>query len=122
VPRESSPYLPHQVYDDHRDDDYERCKDVHRCNRAWIHYDSNSRSVNYTAQAFRGGLHVTTGLFANFEDWRMGTFGWTMRGAPDPRDGDFDDGYGSGNGENEAGITAPRGGHFDPRNFSSLGP
>lgn len=65
---------------------------------------------------------MTTGLFADFEDWRMGTFGWTMRGAPDPRDGDFDDGYGSGNGENEARIMAPRGGHFDPRNFSSLGP
>ncbi len=66
-------------------------------------------------------------LFADFEDWRTGTFGWTIRGAPDPRDGDFFGAYGtydsSSSGEDEENFaTAPRGGHFDPRNFSSLGP
>ncbi|CAN0158214.1 unnamed protein product, partial [Hapterophycus canaliculatus] len=103
---------------------YERCKDVHRCNRAWIHYDSNSRSVNYTTQVSAEGVHVPASLFADFEDWRMGTFGWTMRGAPDPRDGDYDrsDGSSGEEGEETNALTAPRGGHFDPRNFSSLGP
>lgn len=46
-----------KVYDDHLDDDYERCKDVHRCNRAWAHYDTNSRSVNYTTQV-RSSSHT----------------------------------------------------------------
>lgn len=44
----------------------------------------------------------------------MGTFGWSMRGAPDPREGDYKFG--------KEGGDPPRGGHFDPRNFSSLGP
>lgn len=69
-------------------------------------------------------------LFADFEDWRTGTFGWTIRGAPDPRDGDLSGTYGTydssssdSSGEDEEIVaTAPRGGHFDPRNFSSLGP
>eukprot|EP00903_Cladosiphon_okamuranus_P013614 g12679.t1 len=60
VPREYSPHLPHQVYDDHHDDDYERCKDVHRCNRAWVHYDGNYRRVKYTTQA--RGLRDFSGL------------------------------------------------------------
>lgn len=54
----------------------------------------------------------------------MGTFGWTMRGAPDPRDGDYYGTYDSSGeeGEETNAATAPRGGHFDPRNFTSLGP
>lgn len=68
-------------------------------------------------QAFRSGLHIPASLFADFEDWRMGTFGWTLRGAPDPRSGD----YSQGNDVYEA-SSLPRGGHFDPRNFTSLGP
>ncbi|CAM9699013.1 unnamed protein product, partial [Laminaria digitata] len=117
VAQEYSPHLPHQVYDDHRGDEYERCKDVHRCNRAWINYNSSVRSIHFTTQAFRQGLHVPASMFANFEDWRMGTFGWLMRGAPDPRAGDSDGGDAA-----EDGGVSPRGGHFDPRNFTSLGP
>lgn len=44
----------------------------------------------------------------------MGTFGWTMSGAPDPKAGD--------DVVSDREITPPRGSHFDPRNFSSLGP
>lgn len=51
----------------------------------------------------------------------MGTFGWIIRGAPDPRDGDSSGSYGSGEEDGDSTTTAPRGGHFDPRNFSSLG-
>lgn len=44
----------------------------------------------------------------------MGTFGWSLRGASDPREEDYNFGEG-----HEISL---RGGHFDPRNFSSLGP
>lgn len=67
-------------------------------------------------------MHVPASLFADFEDSRMGTFGWTIRGAPDPRDGDFSATSGNGEEDENSTTTAPRGGHFDPRNFSSLGP
>lgn len=52
----------------------------------------------------------------------MGTFGWTIRGAPDPREGDLSASYGIGEEDENTTTTVPRGGHFDPRNFSSLGP
>ena len=52
----------------------------------------------------------------------MGTFGWTIRGAPDPREGDFSASYNHQEGDESGTTTVPRGGHFDPRNFSSLGP
>ena len=68
-------------------------------------------------QAFRDGLHVSANLFADFEDWQMGTFGWSMHGAPDTREADYSS-HAHGVGE----AAPPRGAHFDPRNFSSLGP
>lgn len=59
-------------------------------------------------------------MFANFEDWRTGSFGWLMRGAQNPRaeDGDGRDVAAVAEGER----VSPRGAHFDPRNFTSLGP
>lgn len=51
----------------------------------------------------------------------MGTFGWSLRGAPDPREGDYDDFVGWGVGGTSE-VAPIRGGHFDPRNFSSIGP
>lgn len=73
-------------------------------------------------KAFREGIHLSADLFANFEDWRMGTFGWTLAGAPDPRAAD-DSNSGVWWGEEEESIKiSPRGAHFDPRNFTSLGP
>jgi len=74
-PRYFSPYLPYDVLPTN-DDEYERCKSTQRCNRAWSFYEQHHANVTYTTQAFPGGEHFATSLFANFEDWRQGTYGW----------------------------------------------
>ncbi|KAJ8613683.1 hypothetical protein CTAYLR_003143 [Chrysophaeum taylorii] len=55
---------------------YERCKATQRCARGYVHYDQASATSYHTTQMFGGGLHVEAMLWANFEDWRAGTFGW----------------------------------------------
>lgn len=53
----------------------------------------------------------------------MGTFGWTLAGASDPRAADDgDNGAWWREEEGSTAVVSPRGAHFDPRNFSSLGP
>ena len=61
----------------------ERDKDTHRAVRAESTYDLTDASHRFTSQAFAGGLRTDAQVFSNFEDWRIGTHGWTLNGDHD---------------------------------------
>ncbi|GMI11724.1 hypothetical protein TrVE_jg8603 [Triparma verrucosa] len=106
-PKSESPYLRY-AFDETSADSYERCKATHRCSRAWEKYDENLAAVEYTQQSFAGGEHTPAYLFADFEDWRKGTFS-LRQGEPA---GSFD----------PSTIAAPENAHFNPFDYASLGP
>ncbi|CAM9722307.1 unnamed protein product [Chrysoparadoxa australica] len=72
---EFSPFLPMQVYQP-KWSSYELCQERRSCPRATVHFNAPTRQATFTTQAFHRGLHQHADLFANFEDWRMGSFGW----------------------------------------------
>ena len=89
---------------------YERCKFTHRCARAYEHYDQHKAALYFTAKVHDGGVNDPAALFTDFEDWRVGTKGWSHRGFDTvPRDG-------------LPRLRKPNGAHFAPFNFTMLGP
>lgn len=103
--RKASPHLPYNVLPTTIDKN-ERCKATQRCSRGWIYYDQHSGESSSTTQKFAGGTHVPIPLFANFEDWRQGTVGWQT----------------SKRNIKMRNRVYPRGAHFSPMDFVSLGP
>lgn len=101
--------------------DYERCKATQRCARGNIHYDQANASIYYTTQAFAGGAHVMANLFASFEDWRPGTFGWRPLQQESAASGLTNWSVFTPNGVDNHSITI-RGAHIKPFAFSRLGP
>jgi hypothetical protein len=91
------------------DDEYERCKAVHRCARASISYNQSEATIDFTDQLYEAGRRFTSALFDDFEDWRAGTYGWAHRGALLSRTGTTP-------------HPRPKGAHFSPMAFESLGP
>ena len=88
-------------------DEYERCKATHRCPRAFVDYDQQQRSARATQGSHLRGEQRPAQLFADFEDWRAGSFGWRPRGAAPRR---------------PSREEKPRGAHFHPFDQDSLGP
>ncbi|KAJ1461354.1 hypothetical protein M885DRAFT_457457 [Pelagophyceae sp. CCMP2097] len=125
----SNTSLPYHGYGAHSFwPDYERCKATQRCARGFTHYNASTATVYYTSQAYAGGEHVHAYLFAGFEDWRQGSFGWGVRGSMGwvhdaafgnfselnhPREASY---YGVGD------LRAPRGAHVSPFAFETVGP
>ena len=91
---------------------YERCKDTQRCSRGWNYYNSSDATSSFTMQRFAGGQHESIPLFADFEDWRQGTHGWTG----------ICDMAGCGTRHAEFNPFKPKGAHWSPFQFPSLGP
>jgi len=109
-PRTQSPYNPYG-YHATSSNAYERCKATHRCARAFERYEQNDATTHYTSQLFGGGIHDTTSLFAEFEDWRKGTA--TLRqGEP----------YGTLTTPNPPMSVVNPNSHFDPFAYAPLGP
>ncbi|GMH83814.1 hypothetical protein TL16_g09723 [Triparma laevis f. inornata] len=105
--KSDSPYLSY-AFDETSEDSYERCKATHRCSRAWEKYDQSNAATEYTQQSFGGGEHSPAFLFADFEDWRKGTFS-LRQGEP-------------ANSFSPATIATPENVHFNPFDYTSLGP
>lgn len=85
--------------------EYQRCKDNQRCSRGWSHYNTTEAVYSFTMQTFAGGQHKDIPLFADFENWRQGTKGWSDSRTKDPLNN-----------------SKPRGAHWSPFDFVSLGP
>ena len=62
---------------------YERDKDTHRAVRAESTYNLIAARHTFTSQAFPQGVRTEAQVFSNFEDWRIGTHGWTLNGNHD---------------------------------------
>jgi len=99
---------------------YDRCKVTRRCSHGSSEYLQSSASLISTMQHFVGGEHINIPLFADFEDWRQGTFGWWGQSCEwessrhdlcDTESTKIDDS-----------IPTPKGAHFFPFDFDSLGP
>ena len=96
---------------------YERCKATQRCARGWNQYFQSSSESKSTMQSFAGGEHTKIALFADFEDWRQGTRGW-KQSCDFRRSSDKCFPQAS----NESHLLKPRGAHWSPFLFNSLGP
>lgn len=96
-------------------DKYTRCKDTHRCSRGWSNYNQTASKSEFTTQLHPGGKHEEVFLFADFEDWRQGTKGWekVCVGVNLTH---------SSCGEMNEPTKKPRGAHFSPFDYVSLGP
>lgn len=88
-------------------DEYERCKAVHRCARADFTYNQSDAAISFQDQLFEAGQRFPSALFADFEGWQSGTFGWAHRGLVLASTGR---------------LPKPRGAHFSPMAFASQGP
>lgn len=106
-------------------DEYLRCKDTHRCIRGWNYYNQSSSTTSFTMQVFPGGEHKPIPLFADFEDWRQGARGWNKERC-DIIEGESSKckmpigGVKNGSYQNES--KWPKGAHWSPFDFESLGP
>ena len=66
--------------------EYERCKQTHRCARGYADYDTLNASHSFSSSVFALDPHNTSSanrsrvaaLFADFEEWTIGTHGWTL--------------------------------------------
>ena len=87
---------------------YERCKDTQRCNRGWDHYNDSEVFSSFTMQKFGGGLHTSIPFFADFENWRKGTAQWISSRKSNP--------------PLSHSKLKPKGAHWSPFEFHSLGP
>ena len=58
--------------------DYERCKQTHRCSRGWHLYNQTTGDTFSTTQLFPNGYHENIPLFLDFENWKEGTRGWSI--------------------------------------------
>lgn len=56
---------------------YVRCKETHRCNFAYVELFDESSVTKCTVRQFRDGEHRSCSGFTDFEDWKIGTGGWT---------------------------------------------
>lgn len=78
-----------------------------------------SASLLSTMQYFAGGKHIHIPLFADFEDWRQGTYGWWGETYDWENSKDV---YDSKIMKGDKIVPIPKGAHFSPFNFVSLGP
>lgn len=102
---------------------YSRCKDTHRCGRGWSFYNDTDATSTFTTQLFAGGEHIPIDLFADFEDWKQGSNGWRKK--MDCIDNSILD-VGCVNKINNTldkrDARIPKGAHWSPFDFESLGP
>ena len=103
------------------EESYSRCKDTHRCSRGWNYYNQTSYQSTFSTQIFAGGEHRKIPLFADFEDWRQGTQGWYMSSCKDVNNGEQGCDLRIGE-ELVRNGKRPKGAHWSPFNFESLGP
>ncbi|GBG29577.1 Hypothetical Protein FCC1311_057982 [Hondaea fermentalgiana] len=61
--------------------EYERCKETHRCPRAFTRYNVEQANVSFASAAFAQGEEEHAHLFADFEDWHQGTRFWNDVGS-----------------------------------------
>jgi hypothetical protein len=97
--------------------DYSRCKANRRCNWGIIDLNQTTNDVRYYHQLFERGQLLPINLFLDFEDWRLGTRGFSWDGDIPPT---------------QAGMTSIpkarakagtiRGAHFWPFDQTPLGP
>ena len=96
---------------------YDRCKANRRCNWGVVKQDQYTNDVRYFHQLFDRGVLYETNTFLDFEDWRMGSRGFSWDGGipltapgatsiPKARAADY----------------SLRGAHFSPFEQASLGP
>lgn len=90
---------------------YERCKLNQRCNRALVHYNDSEASSVFTMQRFPGGKHEVIPLFSDFENWREGTANWARKVYCNSESCRL-----------HRREEKPRGAHWSPFDFSSVGP
>eukprot|EP00605_Chrysophyceae_sp_TOSAG23-4_P001786 GSChrysophyteH1.ASY1.ANO1.1975.1 assembled CDS len=96
---------------------YDRCKQNHRCNWGQYQLDQSTNDVKYFQRLFDRGNMYGVNLFLDFEDWRLGSRGFSWKGYIPPT---------------QAGKTSIpmaraldgviRGAHFWPFDQASLGP
>lgn len=82
--------------------DYERCKSTQRCPRAIASYNVSSMETAFYFQFHSNGKMFDVPIFCDFEDWRVGSHGWSFAFPGDDR--------------------KPRGAHWSPFQFDPLGP
>lgn len=59
---------------------YDRCKQNRRCNWGFAEIDQYTNDVKYYHQLYDRGFLFKTDLFLDFEDWRIGSRGFTWEG------------------------------------------
>ena len=63
---------------------YDRCKQNHRCNWGEYQVDQKTNDVKYFQRLFDRGNMYGTNLFLDFQDWRMGSRGFSWKGQIPP--------------------------------------
>ena len=59
---------------------YDRCKQNHRCNWGQYQLDQSTNDVKYFQRLFDRGNMYGVNLFLDFEDWRVGSRGFSWKG------------------------------------------
>lgn len=97
--------------------DYDRCKANRRCNWGEKTQDQATNDVVYHQRMFERGEKKNISIFLDFEDWRMGTRGFSWDGnIPPTKEG------ASSISDARAMAGTIRGAHFWPFDQDSLGP
>ncbi|CAM9248295.1 unnamed protein product, partial [Ectocarpus fasciculatus] len=97
--------------------DYDRCKANRRCNWGEKVQDQETNDVIYHQRIFERGEKKNISMFLDFEDWRMGTRGFSWDGNIPPTKAGA-----SSIAEARADSGTIRGAHFWPFDQDSLGP
>lgn len=88
---------------------YDRCKANRRCNWGVVDLNQTQNVPQFYHRLFDGGELYPIQLFLDFEDWRMGTRGFSFNDVTVPT-------------INDASDINIRGAHFNPFNTTALGP
>lgn len=96
-------------------DSYERCKSTRSCIRASTTYSQDDGTINTSFQYYDRGEDYKTILFLDFEDWRQGTNGWKQSC-------DWESSPNRCKPLHRKYKSKPKGAHWSPFDFKSLGP
>ena len=96
-------------------DAYERCKATRTCVRASSNYVQHDGKRSSTFQYYHGGKNNQAILFEDFEDWRQGAYGWKQSC-------DWEKSSRRCLPRSKVHGSKPKGAHWSPFDFDSLGP
>eukprot|EP01038_Epipyxis_sp_PR26KG_P012059 gene12059-16136_t len=96
---------------------YDRCKANRRCNWGLVEHDQYTNDVRFFQRLFERGTLFETNLFLDFEDWRIGSRGFSWNGYIPPTKSGY-----TSIPKARAADGIIRGAHFWPFDQASLGP